>query len=276
MNLYENIIRDSLENMQIEPGDALRNRVISGAVRRETPTHTYRRRLSVKAVAIAAVISTLVLATAFTFGDEIVSIIKQVMFGDSVASQVVYENDNVVGSWGVKNREDLPDATDYPTGVFDTIEEARLAAPFQIRELTYLPENVTGLESVGVWRLEGIDTWMHIVTLNYYVELNYVVGNTNVIGNSYLELQQVYAGPDAYFEITNISSVEKVMIGDIEAVLISTPERVVRENGVAILNEENMSYSLSWLQDGFAFTLETRHHEGFTPEIMIMMAKSIS
>jgi len=274
MNSYENTIRDSLENMQIEPGDALRNRIMQNAEKGTAPTHTYRRRLSIKAVAIAAVISTLVLATAFTFGDEIVSIIKQVMFGDSVAAQVVYENDNQVSSWGVRNREDLPDAKDYPIGRFDTIEEARLVAPFQIRELTYLPENVVGLDSVVVWRIDDFDPPMHLVYLNYYVELGYF--EPNITGNSYLELMQVYAGPDAYFEITNISSVEKVMIGDIEAVLISTPERVVRNNGVTILNEDNMSYSLSWLQDGIAFTLDAHYHEGLTPEIMLMIAKSIS
>jgi len=271
MNVYESSICDSLESMQIEPSENLRDRLMLSAVRGTEPKQGYRRRLPVKAVAIAAIISTLVLATAFTYGDEIVSIIKQVMFDDSTATQVVYNNNHRIGSWGVMNREDLPNARDYPIGMFDTLEEARLAAPFPLQELTYLPDNVTGLESVGVWRVEDPNNpWMHFVILNYAVHLSYGA-------HVYLELMQVYAGPNAYFEIENVSSIEKVVVGDAEAVLISLTDMLPQDDGTVIIKDEITGHSLSWLNDGIAFTLTASYHGGeYTPETMIRIAESVS
>ena len=270
MNTYEKIIQESLENIQTEPGEAFRTRVMKSAVSMtDNNVRVYRRRLPVRVAAIAAVIAAFILATAFTFGNEIVGVIKQIMFGDSTATQVVSDNELYIGSWGVMNRGDLSDAIDYPLGLFDTLEEARQAAPFPIREPSYLPDNVTGLRNVGVWRVELLDgPWIHHVNLSYDIALKSG-------GIAVLQLSQMYAGPDAYFEIENVSPIENVMVGDSEAVLISAPEKFVLGDGTVIKNDDMIGYTLNWLKDGIAYELSVDYHDGYTPETMIRIAESI-
>ena len=65
---------------------------------------------------------------------------------------------------------------------------------------------------------------------------------------------QEYAGPDAYIEMTTTSSVEKVMVGDIEAVLSFV------DSGADGPSEANpfrgwASYSIMWIKNGFLYEL---------------------
>jgi hypothetical protein len=269
MNAYEKVIQESLENIQVDPSEALRNRVMRSANYGTDCLRVYRRRFPVRAAVIAAIITVLTFTTAFAYGNEIVGVIRQLMFGDSIATQVVGDNDLYVGSWGVMNRDDLIDANDYPLGLFDTLEEARQVAPFPIREPTYLPDNITGLRNVGVWRVEIEDgPWMHFVVLSYDIELKDG-------GVSILQLRQTYAGPDAYFVIENVSPIERVVIGNSEAVLISEPDVNAFDDGAVITNVDTIGYSLYWLSDGIAYELSARHHDGYTMEVMIRIAESI-
>jgi len=272
MNAYEKSIQDSLENIQIEPDEILRYRLMLGIKSGAVGLREVKRKIPVRAAVFAAVIAGLIFTTAFSYRNEIVSIINQVIFGNSTAAQVEYTDIMSSGSWGVKNREDLPDAKDYPLGMFDTLEEARLAAPFPIMVPSYLPDNVTGLYSVGVWRVEDPDNpWMHFVEVNYTIRLK-----NN--GESGLMLRQVYAGPDAYFEIKQVFPIEidKVMVGDAEAVLISAPERFPNNDGTVRINYDLIGYSLNWINDGIAYELRADYHDYYTPEIMIKIAESIS
>jgi len=269
MNTYEKAIQDSLESIQTQPNDALRNRVMLSAAGGGVNSHEYRRRFPVRAAMLAAIIAALFLTAAATFGSEIVGAIRQLIFGDSIATQVDSDNDLYIGTFGVRNRADLSDATDYPIGMFDTLEEARQAAPFPIREPSYLPDNVTGFHSAGVWRVETTETpWLHFVILSYNVELESG-------GVSILQLIQTYAGPDAYVVIENVSPMEKVMVGGSEALLISAPEKFVLDDGTVVVNQDVIRYTLYWLNDGVAFELEAWYHDGYTPETMIMIAESI-
>jgi hypothetical protein len=217
---------------------------------------------------IAAIVAALCFTAAAAYGNEIVGAIRQIMFGDSIATQVVSDNDLYIGSWGVMNRNDL-DAKDYPLGLFDTLEEARQAAPFPIREPSFLPDNVTGLRSVGVWRVETTGApWLHFVILTYDVAMESG-------GASTLQLIQTYAGPDAYFVIENVSPMEVVIVGGSEAVLISAPEKFAFDDGTVIVNHDVIRYTLCWLKDGIAFELEAWNRDGHTPETMIRIAESI-
>ena len=257
MNTYENATKEFLENLQISPSEALRDRVMQSVGDGEIKHRAFKRRLSIKAAIIAAVIATLVLTTAATYGSEVVNAIKQVIFGDSIGTQIDSEHELYIGSWGIMNRNNLDGAVDYPLGLFDTLEKARLAAPFYIKEPSYLPESIAGLRNVGVWRLEDPDNpWMHFVTLNYDLK-----GDGRL-----LELKQVYAGPDAYIKVETISSIGKIMVGDIEALLVSS------DGHDDVINDQ--SYSLWWIKDGIAYELSS-YQDIADLETLIAIAESI-
>jgi len=269
MNTYERAVKVSLENIQSSPRAGLKSRIMSSVDSgNEEKTPLIWRRVPIRAALIAALVGVIALTTAFTYGTEIVTVIRQLMFGDSIATQVIRDNDHFIGSWGVMNRNEL-DAVYYPLGLFDTLEDARQAAPFPIREPSYLPDNVTGLRDVGVWRVEDPDNpWMHFVVLSYDIALKHG-------GESILQLRQTYAGPDAYFVIENVSPMELVMVGSSEAVLISAPEKFIQNDGTVVINEDIVGFTLSWLKDGIAYDLQTDYHDGYTPETMIRIAESI-
>ena len=257
MNTFENAIKESLENLQVLPSEALRNRVMQSVGDGVSNPRDFKRRLSVKAAVIAAVIAMLVLTTAATYGSEIVTAIKQVVFGDSIGTQLDPEHVLYIGSWGIMNRSNLDGAADYPVGLFDSLEEARLAAPFHIKEPSYLPNSVAGLRNVGVWRVEDPENpWMHFVTLNYDL-----VGDGRL-----LELKQVYAGPDAHIEVETISSIGKIMVGDVEALLVSSDGRD------DVINDQ--SYSLWWIMDGIAYELSC-YRDVANLETLLAIAESI-
>jgi hypothetical protein len=269
MNAYERNVKDCLEDIQVEPSVALRIRVMRSANNGVNDSNVFRRRFPVRAALIAAIITALAFTTAAAYGNEIVGVIRQLMFGDSIATQVVSDNELYVGSWGVMNRSDLSEAIDYPLGFFDTLEEARQAAPFPISEPSYLPDNISGLRNVGVWRVEIEDgPWMHFVELSYDIELKDG-------GVSILQLRQTYAGPDAYFYIENVSPMELVMVGGSEAVLISESDVNVFNDGAVITNVDTIGYTLYWLSNDIAYELSASHHDGYTPEVMIRIAESI-
>ena len=127
---------------------------------------------------------------------------------------------------------------------------------------TFLPDNVTGLNSVGVYRSEEPDgPDMHFVIVSYNIALN---GG----GNAILQLRQFYAGPDAYYDLETVFGIEKVMVGDSEAVLISASAK-------DWVDTEDINYTLYWLNDGIAYELGAEYHDGYTPETMIKIAESV-
>ncbi|MDR2571590.1 MAG: DUF4245 domain-containing protein [Oscillospiraceae bacterium] len=226
----------------------------------------------VRVALIAAIVTILCFTTATAYGSEIVGVIRQLMFGDSIAAQVVSDNEHYIGSWGVMNRGYLNEEEAYPLGIFDkfdelnnnfnSLEEARQAAPFPIREPAYLPDNVTGLRSIGVWRVKvPDDPDMHFVILGYDIALEHG-------GSSILQLRQTYAGPDAYFVIENVSPIELVTVGGFEAVLVSTEAMEWEAT-------DDIGFKLYWLSEGIAFELSADYHDGYTAETIIRIAESI-
>ena len=228
MNTYEKAIHESLESIQSAPSEALRSRVMRSIAGELELPRMFTRRFPLRAAVITAVIAGLILTTAATFGNEIIGVVRRFVFGDSTATQIVYASELALGSWGVMNRSDLDGAFDYPVGLFGTLEEARQAAPFYIREPAYLPQSVTGLRSVGVWRVESPNSpWMHFVTLNYDIPFEI----DGISGTSLLTLKQTYGGPDAYIAVNTVFPIEVVMVGNNEAVLIVDDGRALYAEG---------------------------------------------
>lgn len=265
MDRYENIIRESLEAMQRKPIESLRCRVMNSAMSGADTPNVYRGKLSFRAVVIAAVIAALVFTTAAAYRVQIVDIIKQLVLEDSIATQVVYEDMQQIGSFGVMNRTSLLEDEDYPLGFFNTLEEARQAAPFYIREPLFLPDSVSGLRSVGVWRVKDPDMPdLHFVILNYDIPLD---GG----GIGLLELRQTFAGADAYIELETTGSVEKIMIGDIEAVLITYESG---HNAYGTVNTA-AAYTIWWLKDEIAYELNNEFSGKIDLNTMVAIAESI-
>jgi len=224
----------------------------------------------IRVAMIAAIIAALAFTTtAMAYGSEIVGVIRQLMFGDSIATQVDSDDDLYIGGWGVRNRSDLRNAIDYPTGLFFTLEEARQAAPFLIREPSYLPDNVTGFHSANVQRVETTNNpWLHFVILTYGI-----VQESG--GASFLQIIQTYAGPDASFFIEDVSPMEIVMVGGSEALLITAPAILFDDNASVVENHSVIRYTLNWLHDGIAFNLDAFSHDGYDLETLIRIAESI-
>ena len=114
MDSYESIIKESLECIEAAPSEALRNRIMRGVVDGADTQRFYRQKSYVRTILLAAIISALVLTTAAAYGSEIVGAIKQFMFGDSIATQIIPEDKLHIGSFGVMNRSELAGAKDYP------------------------------------------------------------------------------------------------------------------------------------------------------------------
>ena len=227
--------------------------------------------IKIPTLLITFLITLLVSATTvIAYNTGIVSVLNQVVFGDSIARQVVFDNDYTAGTMGIINRDELNTNIDYTPGVFATLEEARSVAPFIIREPSYLPDNVTGVQSVGVWRVETTETpWLYYIIIVYDIILKN--GNSSV-----LQLWQTYAGDNAHLLIDNISPVEKVIIGDTEGVLISSTGYFYDRDGKQIFDENINAYHLNRLKDGIAYDLHVEYHDGYTLETMIKIAESIS
>ena len=275
MNSYESIIKESLECIEVAPSEALRIRIMKGVVDGADTQRFYRQKSNIKTVALAAIVSVLVLTTAAAYGNVIVSAIKQIMFGDSIVTQIIPEHKLHLGSWGVMNRSELAGAKDYPLGLFNLLEEARHAAPFLIRVPEYLPKSVIGLRDVGVWRVEDPDSpWMHFVILNYDVPFEYNVNGIIGNGTSSLTLKQTYGGPGAYISVDTIYNIEKVMIGNSEAALIIDDGMTLNEDGEEVTILNGSSYTLWWMNDDFAFEL-VGSSDIFDLDTMIRIAESI-
>ncbi|MCL2820274.1 MAG: hypothetical protein FWD38_05525 [Oscillospiraceae bacterium] len=263
---FESMYKQSVNTFNIP--DGLKESVF---IRKRRKSFINVKTIKIQTLLIAFLIMFLISGTTvFAYSTGIVSVLKQVVFGDSIARQVVFDDDFTAGTMGVINRTELSTAPDYTQGLYTTLEEARLIAPFSIREPSYLPDNVTGLQSVGVWRVETTETpWLHYVIIVYDITLKN--GNSSV-----LQLWQTYAGDNAFLLIDNISPVEKVIIGDIEGVLISSTGYFYDIDGKQIFDDNITAYHLNWLKDGIAYNLHVEYHDGYTLETMIKIAESIS
>jgi hypothetical protein len=205
-----------------------------------------RKRISIKALLVAAVLAVALSATAFAYGSEIVGAIQQFMFGDSSIKQVEKVGSDTTFTLGdgtvvdgdiavameIVNRVDYAWNHDreYTSVMFSTYREANQSAPFVIKEPSYIPANAT-LEKIAVPQFED-------KTYGYDIRITYNVDLPN--GNGSLGLFQYYAGSDAYLNMQTVEGIQKVMVGSIEA---------------SIVNWGDWGTHLYWIQDEIVFEL---------------------
>ena len=172
---------------------------------------------------------------------------------------------------------------DFPTspgmvwqvGHEKTVEEISQRAMFTIKEPIYLSHvRWLGRPYMRMYTLVSIDEDGYI----YGVILTY----SSPAGLPFaFTLSQWYAGEDGYFEIETTNPIEKVMIGDIEALLVE----YVIDDGGGILNPrireaDMIKRELFWMQDGIVFSI-SGYENVRTPfasidlETLIAIAESI-
>ncbi len=202
---------------------------------------------------LAAVLLVVFSTTAFAYGGDIINEIKRIMFGGSAVTQVYVTGDGVT-TLKIVNRSDFANTgyeerdnnihTQQSTEIqaFPTYKEASQAAPFHIKEPSWIPENVE-LSSVNVIVAKN-------KKLSYDAIINYWAKEPDTNGKyNWITLYQYYAGPDASIEIQTVMSIEKIMIGDIEG-------SVVKDNHDLICLYRIKDEVVFELQ-GFCYDLET-------------------
>ena len=121
-----------------------------------------------------------------------------------------------------------------------TVEEARLHASFPVREPAYLPDGTM----FGYVRTGGYDEQnVYEANISYDIILPE--------GSIWICLWQAYIGPDAYIDIEQTAEMEKILIGDVEAVLV---ER--RLGSIADGKDDRLIWrEMIWVADDTAFIL---------------------
>jgi len=238
-----------------------------------------KRRISGRTVLIAAIIAALTITTALAYG----GVIQEFIFGDSRAVRVeVVEEPNTQGTasyWidgeeievvetepmriavynqnGVELIGRVSDTTPFYVGLpmdgWDEWDDQY--APFTIRKPSYLPMD-SALSLVQLAQDEYGDA--------VAVTLNFTFG-----GGSSWVLGQFYVGQEGYFELETTYPIEKVMIGDIEALLMEMP--------IAVSGVDQTWRVLTWMSDGYVFMLDHAADttQGLDLETLIAIAESI-
>jgi len=155
-----------------------------------------RKRISAKALLIAAAIAAALITTAFAYSDTIM----QFLFGDSTARQVVNtEKDSSSTGMEILNRLEAPEADLSMAVNRDSFDDVRPFVPYGVYGPSYVPGE-------GHWEVSAF----HGLIFSHYRDEN---------SNS-IRFLQFYAGPDAYISLTTTDNIHKVMVGDIEATAV--------------------------------------------------------
>jgi len=269
--------------------DRIRERTLKQTTSKLKPRHSVKRTLL-----IAATITTLTIAltvSAFAFSEEL----RDFVFGNSAAKLVEFnerehttkvvselgEHTLIFGSsYRIMNRS-VPDQY-YPSqghnvissidetpyiGKFLSFEELYQAALFTLKEPAYLPDNIKFNEA-----------WINLYedkSYSYDVRIEYECADSLKL----LYFNQNFVGPDAYYEIEvvddidlgtyrSVSSIESIIINNIEALLSMTTHTSIHE-GATIIRE---SIGITWIQDEVAYSL---HSTNFDLETMLAIANSV-
>ena len=214
-------------------------------------------------IAIAAVLIVALSTTTIALGGEIAAMLRQISFGRSEATQVESLGDGIGPHIAVMSGSELEVEVNYGEGLleafdehtrytlFETMEEARSAVPFELTEPAYLPESVIGFGGAYVYYFiidQAPDK--NIVSFWYDIDIPNIYG----IPGGRISLWQEYIGPEAYIEMTTISTVERVMVGDIEAVFSFA------DSSTDSLSDSDpfrgwARCSITWIKNGFLFEL---------------------
>jgi len=212
-----------------------------------------------RSLILITVIAVLLINTVSVYGNAIINVIQQFMFGNSSITQVekIDVGDELDGitlnMYIIKNRSEFTEWGDrfgrYIT--FGNLDEALEVIPFKIQKPKFIPNAV--FDAAHIIYLDeqvyGYDVWLKY-RVNEISELN---------------LYQYYVGSDAYIEYTTIESIQKVMVGDIEASVTIWD----------IWGDGSAEYmSLIWIKDEIIFRLECGSYV-YDLETLIQIAESI-
>ena len=283
---HDDMMRQELQSdAQVQPGKNKTETTLE-----KTLLSKRTRRL----IAIAAVLILALTTTAIAFGGEMAAVLKRVSFGGSEATQVephVREDGSDHRNFHrFENRRALEVEENYGDGIleardehvrtkfFETIEEARLAAPFELAEPSYLPENVMGFSGAYVYHLtfeEAPD--MHAANFWYHID---IPSDFDIPYGGSVSVWQEYVGPDATIDMTTTSSIEKVMVGGIEAIFEVSDSY---PDGYSPTDADPYRfwprYIIKWLEYGFYFELTNqaiRADALYSLDTMIAIAESMS
>ncbi|MCL2663960.1 MAG: hypothetical protein FWE83_11685 [Oscillospiraceae bacterium] len=273
MNNHEQIIYHNLESLQEKPDLILRNKILTNAAGNVVPP-SYKRRIGMKTVLIAAVIAVVTTTTAFANGEEIVGVIRRITSGNMVAEQVA---DLIPGAglgytmyFDIINPVEEIDMNLLSYGPFikfKTLEEAKENASFVINIPAFLPEGVV-LYNIAV------NQSAHHAVLSYHKEFpNFNSDGSEYIYPSYrhLFIFQIYVGPDAYLDIKTTYPLDTVMVGDIEAFLLDRTETIWTPE-----NKPLTIPNLLWIKDGIFYNMTLESWDGLNSvEAIIAIAESI-
>ena len=199
-----------------------------------------RKRISAKAVLIAAALAVVLATTAFTYGDAIL----QFIFGGSIVTQVRPDGDGSFSStFEIVNRIEIPQLQpDEAMTNRTSFDEIRPFLTFDVREPSYVPDE-------GYWDITAVNN-LGVVLAQYRLEDE----------SRLFRFDQYYAGPDAYINLATSESIYEVMIGDIEA-------------AASILETSSFKIiSLYWMKDGNAFELSSNIYDLDT---LVAIAESV-
>lgn len=238
---------------------------------------------------IAATLVAVLMTTALAFGGDILAflsrkpVVEPVEFAEYYSRVIVtYDDSGDVRGSGVslsrpdelreiRNRsvpnigweweylESTP-REEWPTVSFDSFEELRQAAPFAVREPSYLPDG---------WEFSQAELFLYEDgTYSYDVWVYYnPAGRADSSPNIFIG--QYYVGPDAYFEISlapefeiyvfrATSSAETVMVGDEEALLIVNVYEQDDAEGLRLTGVE-----LVWTHGDMGFKMYSQKYHYF-------------
>ncbi|MDR0491567.1 MAG: DUF4367 domain-containing protein [Oscillospiraceae bacterium] len=257
--MSKSVYKDMMD--QVRPNNELilktkRNMVTLAEGGDATRQQTVRWKPKLVMVLVAAFLVAVFATTAIAYGNEIGSVLRQIIFGDSSVNQIYDSNksqleiarnemsDGIVvhsSTTGIRTEagfrfeiigrsvDPAADSLNAFEGIgeyegFATVDEANRYAPFTIAEPSNLPEGAV-LELVKVYCFED-SSLSYDATLRYNIEYDILDENNEVIGSGVgsIHLIQRYAGPDAFIEgtVEYPLTIEKSMVGDSEAIIINS------------------------------------------------------
>jgi hypothetical protein len=219
MNQYETEIKNRLKAAQSAPPDELRERVLSGAGSDILPFVKARPVRKIRGIAVIAAIITFITATtALAYGSDVIETML-VRFGGSTARQVdrIVLNDGTkaVAMWAIEGTD--PGFNLHPhfeSVEFLNAEEFNAAISFDFARPPSIPEYLDFERGTAFLTTEeGLCTNFAFVTYRGYIGEDYV-SNFRTL---FILMQRV--GEGASLSVTTTYGIEKIMVGEIEALL---------------------------------------------------------
>jgi hypothetical protein len=293
-NKYINSVRESLD-----PGEDTKERILGKVHQRYEQQSKWE--VKPKAIAAAAVIAVLTLTT--TVAVAYSNVLQEIILGSSRAAQVEIVNEPFHrGSLGIAFETTVDEGlkiTSYESvytepmslniyskdsaepiinfgcmtsfTTFKANEWDDKHSPFLIKKPSYLPLSELVLGHIMLYEQAAAVSFLY-----YFIDPETIIRDpysNDVIGAAGgWSLTQTYAGEGGFFELDTTYPIEKVMIGNVEALLLKIPmylESIGHQTW----------YQLFWVDDGYVFWLD--HASGYQDggilslDILMAIAESI-